>query len=188
MRAILRDVLQEMGEWDKAQEFGTGTQQRELRAMIREVIDLPVIELAGANRVERPEQAQASGAQAAIGGDVLVLGEPAGNRRGSDTIAVDVFDFGARLVERMVLAIRLAITAGDEVCLAGDPAGIFGREEDGNRTDVVRLPDATERRLCDGGCVKVRADEARGVRAFRFHQTRVDRVHADLSRAEFLRQ
>src|SRR5437764_15262273 len=40
-----------------------------------------------------------------------------------------------------------AITARNEECLAGDPAGIARRQEDGGRRDVLGVADTTERLL-----------------------------------------
>src|SRR5437762_2369090 len=52
------------------------------------------------------------------------------------------------------------------------------------RSDAVRLTDATQRGLCDRAGFKIGADETGRVSAFGFDHARVQRVDANLARAE----
>lgn len=62
---------------------------------------------------------------------------------------------------------------------ARHPTCVIGREERHHVRNVVRLTDATERRLRDHRACEIAADDAARSRAFR------DRIHADFARAKF---
>src|SRR5205809_7682364 len=58
------------------------------------------------------------------------------------------------------------VPAGDVDGFAGDPAGLGGRQEDGDRADIVRLADPAQRRRRYDLLLEVAADEPRRVHAF----------------------
>ena len=63
-----------------------------------------------------------------------------------------------------------------------------GGEEDRGRSDVLRLADAAERRLRFDLLAEVALGDPGGVHALRLHHAGVDRVDADLARAQLLGQ
>src|SRR5262245_6844573 len=78
--------------------------------------------------------------------------------------------------------------SGNNKRLAGDPRRIGGREERGQARNVLRLPDAAERRRSFDLLAHVAYRDASRVRALRLDHAGVDRVDADSARAEFLRE
>jgi len=82
---------------------------------------------------------------------------------------------------------KLLLASRDEDGLATDPARILGGEEDGDRADIVGLADAAERGLRFNRFLEVAAGDPRGVETFGLDHAGIQRVDADLSRAEFFR-
>src|SRR5204862_1467211 len=81
-----------------------------------------------------------------------------------------------------------AIPARRDDGLARDPAGIVRSQEHRQRRDVLGLAESTERSRRDHLLLPIAADDADLARAFGVDAARIDRVDADLARAELLRE
>src|SRR2546430_12730178 len=69
--------------------------------------------------------------------------------------------------------------SGDLDDFSGNPSAIRRRQKSRDRRNILRLPEATERRLCNHLLLKVAARESQRVKAFSFDSTWIDRVHAN---------
>src|SRR5438105_4150931 len=78
----------------------------------------------------------------------------------------------------------LAKATGSEKLLAGEPGGVFRRQKDRDGGNIAGLTDASEWGLGDRSRLEVRADNARAMRAFGLDHAGIQRVDADLLRAE----
>src|SRR5579859_3928924 len=101
MRTGGRNRLDEICERREVIVLSAFAEQRELRAMVREVIDLPMVELDGAHCLRWLESPDALRPKAPVTGDVLVFGKPFGDRRWSDRESVSRLHFGAHVIERV---------------------------------------------------------------------------------------
>src|SRR5258706_3346938 len=81
---------------------------------------------------------------------------------------------------------RSAQASGNVEYFSGDPFAIRRRQKSRDRRNILRLPEATERCLCDHLFLKVAACESQRVKAFSLDSTRINRVHANLLRPKFL--
>ena len=80
---------------------------------------------------------------------------------------------------------RLAETAARQNLLAGKPCGVVRSKEDRDGGDITPLADASKRGMGDRSRFKLRTDDAGAVRAFGLDHAWIQRVDADLFRAEF---
>jgi hypothetical protein len=82
MRTYFRNALQKVGELMEPRVAGAAvvepalSQQRELRAVVAEFVDLRVVELHGVDYARRTEQIPALLAQAAVSGQMRVGAKP----------------------------------------------------------------------------------------------------------------
>src|SRR2546425_12255772 len=83
---------------------------------------------------------------------------------------------------------RSAQTSSDLEYFSGDPSAIRRRQKSRDRRNILRLAEATERRLRNHLLLKVAARESQCVKAFSLDSTWVDRVHANLLWPKFLGQ
>src|SRR6058998_1113865 len=82
----------------------------------------------------------------------------------------------------------LAIAARDNQCFACDPAGIRRSQKNDGRSDVVWLPDSSERALCLEHFLEIASKETACPYAFGFNHTGIDGVDADFARSKLFGQ
>src|SRR5437764_15378207 len=83
---------------------------------------------------------------------------------------------------------RSAQTSSDLEYFSGDPSAIRRRQKSRDRRNILRLPEATERCLCNHLLFKIAAWHPQRVKAFSLDSTWIDRVHANLLWPKFLGQ
>src|SRR6266403_1342765 len=83
---------------------------------------------------------------------------------------------------------RSTQAARDMKYFSRDPSAIRRRQKSRDRRNILRLPEATERCLCDHLFLKVAARESQYVKTFSLNSTWIDRVHANLLWRKFLGQ
>src|SRR5205085_1669481 len=87
VRAFCRYSLEKVRYSRKAGMFPVLPQQGQLWPVIRELVDLPVVELDRTDRLRWREERAAFGSEPGIARQRAVLGEPGGNRRAADAVA-----------------------------------------------------------------------------------------------------
>src|SRR5436190_12205415 len=104
------------------------------------------------------------------------------------------FDCSLHIASVYVFALRTtapkrsAQASGDLQDFSSDPSAVRRRQESRNRPNILRLPEATERCLCNHLFLKVAACKTQRVKTFSLHSTWIDRVHANLLWPKFLGQ
>src|SRR6267142_1233079 len=83
---------------------------------------------------------------------------------------------------------RSAQASSDLEDFSSDPSAVRRRQESRDRPNILRLPEATERCLCNHLFLKVAARETQYVKAFSFDSTWIDGVHTNLLWPKFLGQ
>lgn len=83
---------------------------------------------------------------------------------------------------------NLAETAGDLEDFAGDPSAVWRGEKTDRGSNVAGLADASQRRLRNRIFLKVAAEYSQRVSSLGFNYAGINRVDADLPRAELFRQ
>jgi hypothetical protein len=76
----------------------------------------------------------------------------------------------------------LPVAARRREPLAREPRGIVRGKENGDAGDVVRLSDATKRRICDHRLLEIAAHDAAAVHALGLDSARRNGVDPDFSR------
>jgi len=93
VRTVDRYVLQEIRDAREPRVLSALSQQRELGPVVREFIDLPVIQLDGADHLRRPKQPPALASQSSVRREAVMIGKPGRNCRASHPVAVARPDF-----------------------------------------------------------------------------------------------
>src|SRR5882762_9972081 len=104
------------------------------------------------------------------------------------------FDYPGAYCERLRITFSnngsqsSAQTSSDLEYFSGNPSAIRRRQKSRDRRNILRLPEATERCLCNHLLLKVAARESQRVKAFSLDSTWIDRVHANFLWPKFLGQ
>src|SRR5260370_30063278 len=104
------------------------------------------------------------------------------------------FDYPVCILRALLLRHRTtgptksAQPSSDLEYFSRDPSAIRRRQKSGDRRNILRLPEATERCLCNHLLLKVAPRKSQGVKTLGLHSTWIDRVHADLFRPKLLGQ
>ena len=97
MRTVVRNALKEIGEWREALVLLAFAQERKLRSMIGEAVDLAVIEFRRTDCLSRRKSMPELPAQPAVGREFTMLGHPTRKGGWGDLVAVTGFQFGCGL-------------------------------------------------------------------------------------------
>src|SRR5436190_9624334 len=98
-------------------------------------------------------------------------------------------DYGRHNLPRQCLFVGVSTHAtGNYECFARDPFGVGRCEKNGCSRDILRLTDATERRLRFDALLHVTSSNAGGVDAFGLDHAGINRVDANFAGSQFFRE